>query len=389
MPRSSRTSNGKRNVEEKLRKMAADRGPGARLPSVRTLIQSCGVSQAIIAEALERLEVQGVLECRPRSGIFVKSRPTQRPRLILLEANIMVTPSPFSELLLRAITSPECGCPETVAVRFTNPLLHDPVDIAPIERMSPDLWMKVEGGHYASMISVGTDPKLNSLIEASGTPVVSFGSISSHIVRIAMLDACQVGVAELARLGCRRIGLYDTPFTSIRELFLAALSVHGVKEFLMPHRDLYNQEVASKDQTLVRRFSLFDYGYRAARRAFGKGNIEPKPDGLVSLDDLFTHGFIVGGLELGQVPGRDYQIATHVNIGSPVLAAWEPQLVRFEHSNEALARTLHEAATALEQKQPLASGWGRDSIGQGGATNMVYFLPLNRRVPAELAAVAP
>jgi len=57
--------------------------PGARLPSIRNTQKRFGVSVATAMEAFARLEVEGLIEVRPKSGHFVKPRSEQaaRPRM--------------------------------------------------------------------------------------------------------------------------------------------------------------------------------------------------------------------------------------------------------------------------------------------------------------------
>ena len=55
--------------------------PGDRLPSVRTLMQSHQVSLSTAVQACRRLEEEGLVEARPRSGYFVlrPRRPVLAP----------------------------------------------------------------------------------------------------------------------------------------------------------------------------------------------------------------------------------------------------------------------------------------------------------------------
>lgn len=53
--------------------------PGERLPSVRQSSASRGVSPATVFEAYYRLEAQGLVQARARSGYYVAARPRRRP----------------------------------------------------------------------------------------------------------------------------------------------------------------------------------------------------------------------------------------------------------------------------------------------------------------------
>jgi DNA-binding FadR family transcriptional regulator len=53
-------------------------GPRARLPSERTLAERFGVSRTLVREAIIALEMQGVVEVRVGSGIYVAKAPEAR-----------------------------------------------------------------------------------------------------------------------------------------------------------------------------------------------------------------------------------------------------------------------------------------------------------------------
>ncbi len=71
--------------------------PGDRLPSIRALCQQQGLSKATVMHALQRLEAQGLLEARPKSGYYV-THHTHTPRV----ASRIAPPRPatVSDLLL-------------------------------------------------------------------------------------------------------------------------------------------------------------------------------------------------------------------------------------------------------------------------------------------------
>ena len=53
--------------------------PGARIPSVRRFARQLGVSITTVLEAYRRLEDEGLIEARPQSGYYVRSRPDALP----------------------------------------------------------------------------------------------------------------------------------------------------------------------------------------------------------------------------------------------------------------------------------------------------------------------
>ncbi len=63
--------------------------PGQKLPGVRKLSEQCGVSISTVIQAHQLLEDQGLIEARPRSGYYVRTRVRQIP-----EQPAMTSPTP-------------------------------------------------------------------------------------------------------------------------------------------------------------------------------------------------------------------------------------------------------------------------------------------------------
>jgi GntR family transcriptional regulator, uxu operon transcriptional repressor len=80
--------------------IAADEvGPRGRLPSERTLAGRFGVSRTQVREAIIALEVQGMVEVRVGSGIYVASAPAARPAAFDLPRGL----GPIETLRARAV----------------------------------------------------------------------------------------------------------------------------------------------------------------------------------------------------------------------------------------------------------------------------------------------
>ncbi|MBN3809660.1 FCD domain-containing protein [Paraburkholderia sp. Ac-20347] len=82
---------------------AGDFGPGARLPSERTLAERFGVSRTQVREAIIALEVRGAVEVRVGSGIYVAEQVAPLPAAFELPRG----PGPIETLRARALIEAE------------------------------------------------------------------------------------------------------------------------------------------------------------------------------------------------------------------------------------------------------------------------------------------
>lgn len=81
--------------------------PGERLPAERVLAERLTVSRPTVREALIALEVEGRVEIRGGSGVFVLNRP-ETPVSAVTPANTGVpTPGPFEVLFARDLIEPD------------------------------------------------------------------------------------------------------------------------------------------------------------------------------------------------------------------------------------------------------------------------------------------
>jgi DNA-binding FadR family transcriptional regulator len=80
-----------------------DLPPGSRLPAERDLAARLAVSRPSLREALIALEIEGLVEVRGGSGVYVRARPPQPP------GDLAEAPGPFDILAARAVVEPECA----------------------------------------------------------------------------------------------------------------------------------------------------------------------------------------------------------------------------------------------------------------------------------------
>ena len=84
---------------------AGEFAPGDRLPAERDLARKLGVSRASLREALSALEIDGYVEIRVGSGVYVQPRWRNGKRAALAERNGEV--SPFDTLRARRLIEAE------------------------------------------------------------------------------------------------------------------------------------------------------------------------------------------------------------------------------------------------------------------------------------------
>jgi GntR family transcriptional repressor for pyruvate dehydrogenase complex len=64
--------------------------PGQGLPTERALSESLAVSRTVVREALVMLESEGLLECRPSVGYFVKQAPADSDGTLAAETQLLL-----------------------------------------------------------------------------------------------------------------------------------------------------------------------------------------------------------------------------------------------------------------------------------------------------------
>jgi len=93
--------------------------PGARLPAERDLAKQLGVSRPSVREALIALEVEGLLDVRVGSGIYV-TQPGERQQRAALQGDS----GPFEVIRARWLIESECAA---LAAKNANPAQLDAI----------------------------------------------------------------------------------------------------------------------------------------------------------------------------------------------------------------------------------------------------------------------
>jgi DNA-binding LacI/PurR family transcriptional regulator len=248
--------------------------------------------------------------------------------------------SPFWNLLVDQARRRGAEGGEVISLHFAVDSLDRPEAASGAELLNDGLADEIASGRVDGVLGVGLPQAVADWMERrQHPPLVSFAGPGRCIVGIQGGEYARLGVAALAAKGARRIA-FIAPVAPFRlfgpvvsgespdlPVFRAALSAHGLPFDPALVRTNRHLEVANSYHTV----SHQEQGFRAAQELFGAGS-DPAlwPDGIVSTDDMLTSGLLTGLGKLGVVIGRDVQIASHANAGSPALLGWEEELTLME-----------------------------------------------------------
>jgi len=312
-----------------LRRLAVRLGPGAKLPTVAQLRREFSVSTSTLDGALGQLENEGILRCVRGSGVYVADGFKRAVVLICAPGFLAAGHSPFWDLLAEAAQSRARAAGQEWGFHFAQP--HGEAGLG----LHPGLVEDLECGRIQGVLAVGLDPEVPEWLEQRGVSCVSFAGTGRYAVGLNYETILAAGMETLIARGCRRIrvwqpkGLYQSgeysqrAAASARKACKSVLSAHGLAG------DFREWELTGVSGTTS--LSHREQGQILAKRWFGPAaNGRTVPDGLLLSDDMMAWGVLETLLDLGIVPGRDLQVASHANRGSPVLAGFADRVIRVE-----------------------------------------------------------
>ncbi len=318
--------------------LAHDLGPDARLPTVRTLCRTFGVSTSTLDPVLRSLEQRGAIVRQHGRGIFVSKEIQRKTIGVVFGGDIFGTGfSPFWGLLLQAVREQAGG---------RNFLPQAYLDISQGRQGlsgQAQLVEDLESLRLDGLLLIAPDYHRDEAAElrAYGVPLVVMGGASSGW-SVAHDLSCflSLAVQELSARGCRRVALLGLSKTAGRE---------GIDHDLRQAGDAGGPLLDWSYDTWASRLpgseSREMFALELAKRMIADRAVTPLPDGLISLDDTMTRGVITALQQAGLQPGRDLSIVTAANRGSPVLQAYAANLIQIEYDP---AENVNAALTMLE-----------------------------------------
>ena len=322
-----------------LATLARKLGPGQRLPTMAALSEELGISVMTLNRALSELEAQGIVVRRQGSGTYVANELSQTAVALVYDRDVFgPDASPFCSLLLHEATKIAEANDEKFNLYLTMPEIEGETKGEGSGPPIPaDLDEAIRTKRLGGVLFAGeSNPAALQWIADQGVPLValSHAPVAAYRVRIDHSLVAAMGVAELAKRGCKRIALWipagvgigaEEVGESFAELdaFKNALQENGLK---YEENLVLNRQQLSANVPATPLGSNREQGRNAAQSVFG-GAQTNWPDGVVCLDDMMTLGALPEMKKLGVEVGRDVQFATHTNVGSSLLVGFGEELV--------------------------------------------------------------
>jgi DNA-binding LacI/PurR family transcriptional regulator len=339
----------------RLREMAHERGPGAKLPTTRELSSLFSTSLPTLNAVLDELESVSVISRKDRSGLYVSPRLLCKNVAVVMDTRIVSTPgvSPFW-FTLYAYCSREA---QKRAVLFNEAHSFRMVEATPgpTNPLPAGIVEEIEQGKLHGVVSIGLESPVATPAYDEALPVVSFGGVGYCQVGFNQDELVRTGTRALCAQGCRRIELWRaTNFgrgysgvapreeNACREA-LAEIGAEKKSELapvLLAVRDFHKQSLNGNALTNQ------DQGARIAEEVFSALRAD-WPDGVLILDDMMTSGVVFTLQKMGVRLNADVRIATHANRGSTVLYGHERELTLVEVDAEVIARELFRMLDGL------------------------------------------
>lgn len=330
----------------RLEKLAYERGAAARMPTFVELCEQAQVSKATLDAALGQLEAQDVLVRRHGAGIFVSSR-LQHTVALVCDPHFSTEPHirDFWQLLVSEAQARVAGRNQQLAFHFCT--TSGDGETVPLHAGLMD---DIRAGRVQGVLTVGVPQQAVEWISEQKVAVVAFAGPGPVSVNLHSERVVELGVQALAAQGCQRIAMWSAWFgaqssdsgfvwDAQRQAFASALDAHQLQtraEWLQPGPDEISLDAGVEQARLW------------VRGVFG-GARSTWPDGLLITDDNLSRDVLAALAKAGVVPGRDLEIASHANSGSPILRGYEDDLTLIEFDSGEIVQAMFDQLATLER----------------------------------------
>ncbi|HSI83159.1 MAG: substrate-binding domain-containing protein [Candidatus Methylacidiphilales bacterium] len=329
-------------VVKALIQLARHLGPNARLPRVREISKSLRVTVVTLDQALRQLEERGLIDRRPRSGIFVSPRILQRAIGLVLGGDVFSSKdTSFFAILLEQCARRAEKHNERFSFFLDSPSLNRGSSDS---MMHQDLIDAIGAGKLDGLLVASSQgQEQENWLRSQGLPLASLSaSEAPGTVALDGKELIRMGVAELKRQGCKRLALV------------------GV---LPGDAQVFRDAVAAEDLQLHEPWVNCKKGwglkYDSEGATYTKSILETldsegaSADGLLVTNDVMARGVCTAIESRGLVIGRDIKVITHANKGSLLLSQWQNALTLCEYDPAEIAEAMFEILEAMiDGQQP-------------------------------------
>jgi DNA-binding LacI/PurR family transcriptional regulator len=332
-------------VRAEVELLANRLGPDERLPSIRQLASSLDASINTLTGVLEELEARNIIYRRHGSGIFVSPSRAKSVWLICDSQFFSHGHSPFWDVLAEQVRLRANLNNERLSMHFTLP------NGVPDAALHHTLIGEIQAGRVQGILGVGLPRSVARWILSQGVPFTAFAGWAPYVVNLDYRGMIEMGIEALAERGCRRIGFWKNGVAgqNSNEATPDSCSMTSLFREVMAERGLAVDEALIKNNWHLVLAGIHEQnvsqGYHTAREVFaGEG---PRPEGIVIADDIMTQGALLAMAQLGVQPGRDVQIATHANKGTPIMLGDSDDLILLEFDPAELVSRLFRMLETL------------------------------------------
>jgi DNA-binding LacI/PurR family transcriptional regulator len=312
------------------------------MPTFKQLCDELNVSKTTLDTALAELEKEHFIYRKHGIGIFAS--PTLRHSIALVCApGFFASPQvrDFWELLMREAQLRVAETHYDLAFHFST---IGPNSLTSGLPLHPGLMDDICAGRVQGVLTIGLPTETVDWMSQQGVAVVAFAGEGPVSVNVGPEQVMEVGVAALVGRGCRRLTVWTDLESQPRkaecseeQAFLRVLALHDLK-----FHDNYLKPQGSE----ATEYSNYELACHWASQVF-KGPRDSWPDGLLVSKDIVAQDVIPALLESGIVPNRDLIIASHANAGSPVLRAYEDDLMLIEYNSAEIVQIMFDQLEAL------------------------------------------
>ncbi len=175
-------------------------GPGTRLPSSRRLSEQLAISRNTVVRAYDLLLMEGIVESRPASGIYVAE---QMPRIAAPPHPVSEAPDPFAQRMPMPLRH---GRAQNPARAGASRLLYDffpgrpSADLFPLKTWRRLLQSNLSHGGGVGLTQYGDPAGLPALRTAIANHLAAARGIVADPSRIVIISGIQEGLTLAARL---------------------------------------------------------------------------------------------------------------------------------------------------------------------------------------------